>query len=55
MFTCYDIIKTLLRTEKGTNLERENKYLFQVDRKANKNQIKKAVEEGYKTGKEEEY
>ena len=45
----YDIIKTLLRTEKSTQLEPARKYLFLVDKKANKVQIKKAVvEEIYK-------
>ena len=48
MITCYDIIKTLVRTEKGTFLEPERKYLFKVARKANKTEIKKAVEEIYK-------
>lgn len=48
MITCYDIIKTLVRTEKGTFLEPERKYLFEVARKANKVEIKKAVEEIYK-------
>ena len=44
----YDIIITLLRTEKSTQLEPARKYLFLVDKKANKVQIKKAVEEIYK-------
>ena len=48
MITCYDIIKTLVRTEKGTMLEAERKYLFQVAKKSNKIEIKKAVEEIYK-------
>jgi large subunit ribosomal protein L23 len=48
VITCYDIIKTLVRTEKGTFLEPERKYLFEVARKANKIEIKKAVEEIYK-------
>jgi large subunit ribosomal protein L23 len=47
MITCYDIVKTLIRTEKGTSLEPEGKYLFQVARNSNKIQIKKAVEEIY--------
>ncbi|MCK4882713.1 MAG: 50S ribosomal protein L23 [Candidatus Omnitrophica bacterium] len=46
--TCYDIIKTLVRTEKGTMLEPERKYLFQVAKSSNKIEIKKAVEEIYK-------
>jgi len=28
MITAYDIIKTLVRTEKGTTLEDKRKYLF---------------------------
>lgn len=44
----YDIIKSLLRTEKSTLLEPEGKYLFLVDKGANKLQIKRAVEEIYK-------
>ncbi|MCR4337668.1 MAG: 50S ribosomal protein L23 [Candidatus Omnitrophica bacterium] len=48
MITCYDIIRTLLRTEKGTTLEPERKYIFQVASNASKVDIKKAVEEIYK-------
>lgn len=48
MITCYDIIKTLVRTEKGTMIEPQRKYLFHVDRRANKIEVKKAVEEIYK-------
>ena len=48
MLTCYDIIKTLVRTEKGTRQEPDRKYLFEVATRANKPQIKKAVEEIYK-------
>ena len=44
----YDVVKSLLRTEKGTSIEPLNKYLFSVDIKANKIEIKKAVEELYK-------
>ena len=47
MNTCYDIIKTLVRTEKGTMLEPDRKYLFHVARRANKIEIKKAIEEIY--------
>ena len=48
MITPYDIIKTLVRTEKGTTLEENRKYLFEVSSKANKVEIKKAVEQIYK-------
>lgn len=44
----YDIIVTLLRTEKATLLEPLRKYLFLVERGANKVQIKNAVEDIYK-------
>jgi large subunit ribosomal protein L23 len=46
----HDIIKSLLRTEKGTRLASENKYVFWVEKKSNKIQIKKAVEDIYKVG-----
>jgi len=42
-----DIVKSLLRTEKGVSIQPLNKYLFWVDRNANKIQIKKAVEDIY--------
>ncbi len=48
MITCYDVINTLVRTEKGSRLEPQRKYLFRVALKANKTEIKKAVEEIYK-------
>ena len=43
-----DVVKGLLRTEKGTRLLPLNKYLFWVDKNANKIQIRKAVEDIYK-------
>lgn len=43
----YDVIKTLLRTEKGTSLEPDRKYLFRVASRATKIDVKKAVEEIY--------
>lgn len=48
MKTCYDIIKSLVRTEKGTDLEKLNQYLFEVDSRANKIEIKQSIEEIYK-------
>ena len=40
-----EIIKAPVITEKSTRLsQEENKYEFKVDSKANKNQIKKAIE-----------
>jgi large subunit ribosomal protein L23 len=40
----HDIILRPLITEKNTNLMQLNKYSFEVDRGANKNQIKYAIE-----------
>jgi len=48
MNTSYDVIKTLLRTEKSTLSEPKGKYLFMVNKSANKIQVKKAVEDIYK-------
>ena len=48
MKNSYTIIKTLLRTEKGTDQAADNKYFFSVERGANKIEIRKAVEEIYK-------
>jgi len=47
MITCYDIVKTLVRTEKGTMIEPLRKYFFEVAIKAGKVDIKSAVEEIY--------
>ena len=44
MAEAYKIIKSLLQTEKSTAMLPENRYLFWVDKKANKIEIKKAVE-----------
>lgn len=46
----YSVVKSMLRTEKGSSLNRLNKYMFWVDKHANKIEIKKAVEEIYKVG-----
>ncbi len=43
----FDVIENMFRTEKGTDLLVQNKYLFKVDKKANKIEIKKAVEDIY--------
>jgi large subunit ribosomal protein L23 len=49
MIYSYDIIKALLRTEKSTALyEPQGKYIFLVQKSANKIQIKRAVQEVYK-------
>lgn len=45
----FEIIKTARLTEKGTRQsEKYNQYTFVVDKRANKFQIKKAVEELFK-------
>ncbi len=42
----YDVIRRPVITEKSTKLvDTQNKYVFEVDRKANKIQVKEAVEE----------
>jgi large subunit ribosomal protein L23 len=43
-----DCLKALIRTEKSTATEPQGKYLFLVNIRANKIQIRKAVEEAYK-------
>ena len=43
----YDVIIRPLITEKATILAGDSKYAFQVDRRANKNQVKKAVETAF--------
>ena len=44
----YDIVRSLLRSEKGSSLLTQNKYIFLVNKAANKPQIKNAVEEIHK-------
>jgi large subunit ribosomal protein L23 len=48
MISSYDIIKALIRTEKSNLQEPDGKYLFLVEKTANKIQIKRGVEEIYK-------
>lgn len=43
-----DVVKELLRTEKGTRLMGERQYLFRVDRRATKPEIKRSVEDIFK-------
>ncbi len=47
MRTPHDVIKNMVRTEKGSNLLTQNKYLFKVSRNANKIDIKKSIEDLY--------
>ncbi len=44
----HDVVKGLLRTEKGATIQPLNKYLFVVDRAANKIEIKRSIEDMYK-------
>ena len=44
----YAVIRSLLRTEKGTLQALHHQYLFHVKKEANKIQIKSAVEQIYK-------
>ena len=44
----HDIVRELLRTEKGADMMPFSKYLFWVDAKANKVEIRNAVENIYK-------
>ncbi len=46
------ILKSPHITEKAINLGQENKYVFKVSQKANKNEIKKAIQELYGVGVE---
>jgi len=48
MRNAHDIVKGMLRTEKGSAQMAFNKYLFWVASSANKIEIKRAVEEIYK-------
>jgi large subunit ribosomal protein L23 len=40
----HDVIRRPAVTEKGTTLKEQNKYCFEVDRRANKIEVKRAVE-----------
>lgn len=45
----YEIVKYPIITEKSTRLrEKENKHSFAVDKRANRCQVKRAIEELYK-------
>lgn len=46
--SAYDIIETILVTEKGTDLNEQDKYIFKVNKSANKIEIANAVEELFK-------
>jgi large subunit ribosomal protein L23 len=46
--SAYNIVKNVQMTEKGSALLGQNKYLFKVDRGANRVEIRQAVEELFK-------
>ena len=48
MRQAFDIIKSLVLTEKSSQFEPLRKYLFWVDKRANKVEIKNAVQNIYK-------
>ena len=48
MKNSHDVVKGLLRTEKGAGMMPLAKYLFWVDTKANKLEIRNAIENIYK-------
>ncbi|MDD5424224.1 MAG: 50S ribosomal protein L23 [Candidatus Omnitrophica bacterium] len=48
MIQKYKILKSLLHSEKGSQMVAFNKYVFEVDKGANKTEIKKAIEQAYK-------
>ncbi len=43
----YEVLRRPLVTEKGTVLQAQGKYAFEVDRAADKHQIKQAVEKAF--------
>lgn len=43
----YDILRRPLVTEKNTSQQSQNKYAFEVDSSANKQQVKQAVEKAF--------
>lgn len=48
MKNAHDIVKGMIRTEKGSGMLALNKYLFWIDKGANKIEVKKAIEDIYK-------
>jgi large subunit ribosomal protein L23 len=44
----HEIIRRPLVTEKNATLQASGKYAFEVDKRANKTEIKRAVEAGFK-------
>lgn len=46
----YEVIRRPVVTEKSTRLSERNKYVFEVDKNANKDQVRLAVEKAFKVG-----
>jgi large subunit ribosomal protein L23 len=46
----YEVLRRPLVTEKSTRLAEGHKYVFEVDKKASKAQVKQAVETAFKVG-----
>ena len=46
----YEILRRPLVTEKSTRLSESGKYVFEVDKRASKDQVKAAVEKAFKVG-----
>ncbi len=44
----FEILRRPVITEKNTDLMEQNKYVFEADKRANKAQIKSAVEKAFK-------
>jgi large subunit ribosomal protein L23 len=43
----HEVIRHMIRTEKGSGMLAQNKYLFKVDTRSNKVEVKNAVENIY--------
>lgn len=48
MKNAHDIVKGMIRTEKGSTMQVLNKYLFWIDKSANKIEVRRAIEDIYK-------
>jgi large subunit ribosomal protein L23 len=46
----YEVLRRPLVTEKSTRLAESNKYVFEVDKRACKDQVRAAVEKAFKVG-----
>jgi len=49
----YNVVKRAVFTERSTELQGDNRYVFEVDVNANKVQIRRAIEKIYKVHVEE--